>query len=240
MLTQHRWAYEPKRVTGQGGLVPMSPDHGEPNFIGGCRLWSGLERCGNRQTSFPKTRIMRTTKANRIPDRPSTGLTRTEPPVVHQDGRDKCTTGGPDKTMRSRDNTIIATWKVRTLSQVGKLKELTHEMENYNWHILGMCETRWKNSGEVQTDEGHNFYYNGEDDRHANGVGFLVNKSIKSAVLGCQPISSRIITIRLRARSMPPQRITTMNKLNSSTTRYRQSLTKSTRKTPSSSKGTVM
>ena len=38
----------------------------------------------------------------------------------------------PDKTMRSRDNTIIATWNVRTLSQVGKLKELTHELENYN------------------------------------------------------------------------------------------------------------
>ena len=104
---------------------------------------------------------MRTTKANRIPDRRSTGLTRAAPPVVHQGGRDKCTTGGPDKTLRSRDNTIIATWNVRTLSQIGKLKELTHEMENYNWHILGMCETRWKNSGEVQTDEGHKFYYSG-------------------------------------------------------------------------------
>ena len=77
-----------------------------------------------------KTRITRTTKANSIPDRPSTGLTKTAPPVVHQGGRDKCTTGGPDKTIHSRDNTIIATWNVRTLSQVGKLKELTHEMEN--------------------------------------------------------------------------------------------------------------
>ena len=193
---------------------------------------------GNHQTSLPKTRIMRTAKSNRIPDRPSTWLTRTAPPVVHQGGCDKCTTGGPYKTIRSRNNTIIATWNVRTLIQLGKLKDLTHEMENYNWHILGMCETRWKNSGEVQTDEGHKFYYSGEDDQHANGVGFLVHKSIQSAVLGCQPISSRLITIRLRAnhltsqssRSMPPQRITTMNKLNSSTTRYRQSFTKSTRK----------
>ena len=55
-----------------------------------------------------------------------------------------------------------------------------------------------ENSGEVQTDEGHKFYYSLEDDRHANGVGFLVHKSIQSAVLGCQPISSRIIAIRLR------------------------------------------
>ena len=147
--------------------------------------------------------------------------------------------------MRSRNNTIIATWNVRTLSQLGKLKELTHEMEYYNWHILGLCETRWKNSGEVQTDDGHKFYYSGEDDRHANGVGFLVHKSIQSAVLGCQHISSRIITIRLRAKPLNITIIqvyapTTDYKLNSSTTRYRQSLTKSTRKTPSSSKGTGM
>ena len=104
--------------------------------------------------------------------------------------------------MRSRNNTIIATLNVITVSQLGKLKELTHEMEYYNWHILGMCETRWKNSGEVQTDEGHKLYYSGEDDRHANGVGFLVHKSIQSAVLGCQPISSRIIAIRLRAKPL--------------------------------------
>ena len=56
---------------------------------------------------------------------------------------------------------IIATWNVRTLSQLGTLKELTYEMKNYSWHIIGMCETRWKNSGEVQTDEGHKFYYSG-------------------------------------------------------------------------------
>ena len=69
------------------------PDQGEPHLIVGCRLWSGLERSGNHQTSLPKTRNMKTTKANRIPDRPSTGLTRTAPPVVHQGGRDKYTTG---------------------------------------------------------------------------------------------------------------------------------------------------
>ena len=32
---------------------------GEPPRYGGCRLWSGLERCANSQTALPKTRIMR-------------------------------------------------------------------------------------------------------------------------------------------------------------------------------------
>ena len=56
--------------------------------------------------------------------------------------------------------------------------------------------------GGKTVDEGHKFYYSGEDDRHANGVGFLVHKSITSAVRGCQPISSRIITICLRAKPL--------------------------------------
>ena len=58
---------------------------------------------------------------------------------------------------------------------------------------------RWKTCGEHYTDEGHVLYYSGELDRQANGVGFLVNKNIKNTVMGCCPISSRIITIRLRA-----------------------------------------
>ena len=95
-LIVHRWAYELERVTGQGGghhrePTAKCPDQGESHLIGGCRLWPGLERCVNRQTSLPKTRITRTTKSNTIPDRPSTELTRTAPPVVHQGGRDNCT-----------------------------------------------------------------------------------------------------------------------------------------------------
>ena len=31
------------------------------------------------------------------------------------------------------------------------------------------------------------------------GVGFLVHKDVVGAVLGCQPVSSRLISIRLRA-----------------------------------------
>lgn len=50
----------------------------------------------------------------------------------------------------------------------------------------------------IQTEEGHAFFYSEEDNEHANGVGFLVHKSIKNTVLGSQPISSRLMTIRLR------------------------------------------
>ena len=39
----------------------------------------------------------------------------------------------------------------------------------------------------------------GEEDRHEYGIGFLVYKDIVSAVLGCRPVFSRLILIRLRA-----------------------------------------
>jgi len=133
------------------------------------------------------------------PDRSQPGSTRTAPSVPHQGGREKYVTGDQQK-IRGRNNIAIATWNVRTLAQSGKLKELTHEMERYNWHIVGLCEARWLHSGVFQTDEGHAFYYSGQENKRANGVGFLVNKSIKNTILGCQPITDRLMTIRLHAK----------------------------------------
>ena len=38
-----------------------------------------------------------------------------------------------------------------------------------------------------------------KEGKHEYGVGFLVHKDVVDAVLGCQPVSSRLISIRLRA-----------------------------------------
>ena len=43
------------------------------------------------------------------------------------------------------------------------------------------------------------FDFSGEENRHECWVGFLVQKDMVSAVLGCRPVSSRLISIRLRA-----------------------------------------
>ena len=37
------------------------------------------------------------------------------------------------------------------------------------------------------------------EDKHERGVGFLVHTDIVNTVMGCRPVSSRLITIRLRA-----------------------------------------
>lgn len=80
-----------------------------------------------------------------------------------------------------------------------KLEELTHEMKRYRWNILGLCEVRWKNFGETSTPDAHTLYFSGNKDKHEQGVGFLVHKDTVNAVMGCRPVSSRLITIRLKA-----------------------------------------
>ena len=46
---------------------------------------------------------------------------------------------------------------------------------------------------------GHRVYFSGKEDKHEQGVGFLVHKDIVKSVIGCRPISSRLMTVRLRA-----------------------------------------
>ena len=43
------------------------------------------------------------------------------------------------------------------------------------------------------------FILSGEEGRHVYGVGFLVHKDVVDAILGCHPVSSRLILIRLNA-----------------------------------------
>jgi len=104
-----------------------------------------------------------------------------------------------DKKLRARDNVVIGTWNTRTLRPDGKLEELVHEMDRYHWNIIGLCETRLKNMGEIAIDEGHKLYYSGREDKHLEGVGFLVHRDILDTVMECRPISSRLMTIRIRA-----------------------------------------
>ena len=48
-----------------------------------------------------------------------------------------------DKKWKTRGQTLrVATWNVRTMFQAGKLDNVIQEMDNMNFYILGLCETR--------------------------------------------------------------------------------------------------
>ena len=116
-------------------------------------------------------------------------LTRTAPSTVHQERGVKHVTGASSK-IHGRDNINIGTWKTRTLRAVGKLQELTYEMNRYRWNILRLCEMRWKNFGKTTTDEGRKVSSGGDEDKHKHGTGFLVHRDIMNTVMGCCLVSS--------------------------------------------------
>ena len=57
---------------------------------------------------------------------------------------------------------------------------------------------RWKNFGEITTEEGHQVFFSGKEDKREHGVGLLVHKDIVNTVMGCRPVSSRLITTHLK------------------------------------------
>ena len=75
------------------------------------------------------THMKMTTTTQSIPARSSPG-TRTAPSVA----------GNQDRSMRLMDQSP----NVRSLRAAGEVEELTHEMKEYQWNILGLCEVRWK------------------------------------------------------------------------------------------------
>ena len=65
-------------------------------------------------------------------------------------------------------------------------------------HPWTLCEMKWKNFGKTTTEEGHKVFFSGKVDKHEHGDGFLVHKDIMNTVMGCRPVSSRLITIHLK------------------------------------------
>ena len=110
--------------------------------------------------------------------------------------------GDAHQTKLPRDNiTTVGTWTVRTLYQWRKLRELTHALESTNWDIIGLPETRHKRCGETTTEEGHSFWFCGDDARQQQWSGRASSwtwpESSRSSA--GPPVSNIIITIRSSA-----------------------------------------
>ena len=157
-----------------------------------------LERNGLHQVVLCPRVTMRETSNRTIQDRSPPALARTAPSTLHQDGGVKHATGASSK-IRGRDNITIGAWSTRTLRAAGKLQEPTHEMDRYRWIILGQCEMRWNIFGKTTTGEGHMVSFSGKEEKHEHGVELLIHEVILNTVTGCRPVSSRLVTIRLRA-----------------------------------------
>ena len=101
-------------------------------------------------------------------------------------------------TMKLRTNQKIGTWNVRGLLDPGKLTILEREITRNGMNICGLSETHWQNSGHILTDS-HVVYFSGNESTSRNGVAFIISKHQNNCVIGYEPVSDRIICLKLRA-----------------------------------------
>ena len=68
-----------------------------------------------------------------------------------------------------------------------------------NVDILGISELRWTEMGEFNSND-HYIYYCGQESLRRNGVAIMVNKRVQNAVLGCNLINDRMISVRFQGK----------------------------------------
>ena len=80
-----------------------------------------------------------------------------------------------------------------------KLEVVKQEMARVNIDILGIRELKWTGLGEFNSDD-HYIYYCGQESLRSNGVAIMVNKRVQNAVLGCNHINDRMVSVRLQGK----------------------------------------
>ena len=81
----------------------------------------------------------------------------------------------------------------------GKLTVVKQEMARVNIDILGISELKRTEMGEFNSDDHYNYYCRQESLRR-NGVAIMVNKRVRNAVLGCNLINDRMISIHFQGK----------------------------------------
>ncbi|XP_071508162.1 craniofacial development protein 2-like [Diadema antillarum] len=101
--------------------------------------------------------------------------------------------------IRLRNHMRVATWNVRNLRS-GKLKMVINESKRYNISIMGIAEHRWAGQGHFQPEEGGMFIYSGREQPGIGVVGIYLTDDVANSLLGYNPISDRVLTLKLQGQ----------------------------------------
>ena len=80
----------------------------------------------------------------------------------------------------------------------GKL-EVVKQMARVKVNILGISKLKCTGMGEFNSDD-HYIYYCGQESLRRNRVAIMVNKRVQYAVLGCNIINNRMISVRFQGK----------------------------------------
>ena len=103
--------------------------------------------------------------------------------------------------LKTGEPMLIGTWNIRTMYEAGRSVNIAREMKKYKLKLLGLCETRWLKSGEVQLGTKETIIYSGHEHdnaSHTEGVGFMLSQEARRALIGWEPINSRIIKAKFK------------------------------------------
>ena len=103
--------------------------------------------------------------------------------------------------LRFTETHNIGTWNVCGMN-TGKLDIVKTEMKRLKIDIFGISELHWAGSGYFNSDD-YTVYYSGNENIRLNGVAFIANTKIATAVQGFSTINDRIISIRIDWKLRP-------------------------------------
>ena len=95
--------------------------------------------------------------------------------------------------------TQIATWNVRSMFS-GQLTTVIREAERYNIDVIGIAEHRWAGQGHFRPEEGGIFVFSVQEQPGHSGVGVYLVGATARSLMGYNPISDRVLVVRLHAR----------------------------------------
>ena len=107
-------------------------------------------------------------------------------------------TGDESKVQCCKEQYCIGICNVRSMNQ-GKLDVVKQEMPRVNIDILGIRELKWIGMGEFNSDD-HFIYLGGQQPFTGNRVTLTVNKRVWNAVLGCNLINDRMISLHFQGK----------------------------------------
>ena len=116
-----------------------------------------------------------------------------------------------EKLEIAKNALTVETWSVQILRATGKLELLRDEMRRFRCDIISISEVHWTGKGETSNRD---FIWSEGDTTHVRGVGMLLSDNARKALIGCNPVSWRVITAKFDAA---PYKITVIHAYSATT-----------------------
>ena len=106
-------------------------------------------------------------------------------------------------TIAKKSSFNICTYNTRTINDLhdDALDVMLQELSDVNWDVIGLSETKMKETKIQQLEEsGDRLYFSGNEVSRSHGVGFLVKKQLLQVVEDYDPISERPAILTLQGK----------------------------------------